>query len=250
MAQLVFVDEEFIHKSFSNLSINENQTDYDEFGDIMPSYKYSILSFDVGIKNLGLSLSITDEAFNLIRIEWVKNIDIREYTHEHDLYDKQCNIDHNSNNIADWLSHIFLEYETLFNLADFILVEKQPPQGLVVVEQIILFKYRHKTILIHPKSMHTFFNISNNSYKDRKKLTMLIAEKNCVWHQRAIASYNSYKRKHDMSDAICLLLYWLRVKNKEYTKQMNYERMKNLPLPSLNGMSAIDWLESHRYIQY
>ena len=248
-------DEEEIFEEDEE-EIFEEDYEIDEFGNIIPKYEYSILSIDIGITHLGLSLSIVDSAFHLIRIEWVTMVDITEYKHEHDLCNKECNIDHNSKNFADWIQHFFLDYETLFERCSFILVEKQPPAGLVVIEQLILFRWRTKTYLIHPRSMHSFFGIGISSisgedaYEERKRRTELIAQKHCEWHHRAIDSYSKFERKHDMADSICLLLFWLHQKNKEYTRKMNIEKTKNLINPKSSNMSTLEWMEKMKYVQY
>jgi hypothetical protein len=46
-----------------------------------------------------------------------------------------------------------------FEMADFILIERQPPMGLTAVEQLIFSRWRDKAILVHPRSMHKYFNI-------------------------------------------------------------------------------------------
>ena len=232
--------------------------EFDEFGNEIVPHHYKVISIDIGLHNLGFSLSLVDKFFKLIRIEWVDNIDLTNYEHNFDLCDHECGIDHNSKQMCDYLEHFFLNYSTLFELADFILLEKQPPQGLVVIEQLIMYKFRNKTQLISPRSMHSFFNISSGhlnipqeeQYEYRKKQTQLIAECNCKWYIRAKKNYENIVRKHDITDSICLMLYWLYQKNKEYTRQQNYLRIKNTPLPSLNGISALDWLESYRYVNY
>jgi len=258
MCDLVFIDDSedlYIHpisSEFKKLNINN----IDEYGILIPDYKYAIMSIDVGITHLGLSIGITDEAFNLIQLEWVKMIDITQYTHQYDLQDKCCGVNHSSKCFADWLQHLFLEYETLFECCNYILVEKQPPSGLVVIEQIIMFRWRDKCHLVHPRSMHSFFNMGlktikgNESYEKRKEKSQLIAEKSCKWHRRAVESYSGLIRKHDVTDSICLMLYWLFIKNKEYTRQRNLERTKNLKLPNLNGMSGLEWMESMKYVKY
>lgn len=230
----------------------------DEFGNELPQHHYVVVSIDVGLHHLGFSLSLVSKNFKLIRIEWVDLIDLTKYEHNFDLYGHTCNIDHNSKQICDYIEHFFQDYSTLLDLADFILVEKQPPQGLVVIEQLILYKFRNKTHLISPRSMHSFFGISSghlnisseDQYEYRKKQTQIIAECNCNWYIRAKNNYVNINRKHDITDSICLMLFWLSIKNKEYTKEQNILRIKNTPMPTLGGISALDWLESYRYIQY
>lgn len=258
MCDILFIDDPddiYIHpitKKLDNLSLDtENK---DEYGLIPVEHKYTVISIDVGITHLGVSLGIVDEAFHLIQLEWVNMIDITKYTHEFDLYEKECNVDHSSRYFADWLQHFFLEYETLLELSDFILVEKQPPQGLVVIEQLFLFKYRNKCHLVHPRSMHSFFYIGSScyneedAYEQRKKKTQVIAEKNVKWHPRAIDFYSKLKRKHDVTDSICLMLYWLYNRNKVYTREKNIERISNIKFR--NNLSALEYLDQFKYIQY
>jgi hypothetical protein len=50
-------------------------------------------------------------------------------------------------------------YNEIFNKANFILIERQPLNGFVAVEQIIFGCWREKSILISPNSVHKFFNM-------------------------------------------------------------------------------------------
>jgi hypothetical protein len=260
MCDLVFIDDPddiYIHpivEKFDEMGIEEKE-DIDEYGLVQKEHKYKIISIDIGITHLGFSLGITDKAFNLIHLEWVNMIDITKYTHNFDLHDKECGIDHSSNQFADWLQHFFLEYKTLFDISDFILIEKQPPKGLVVIEQIIMFNYREKCHLVHPRSMHSFFGIGStningeNSYEERKKQTQIIAQRCADWHPRALDYYSKLQRKHDVTDAICLMLFWLRQQNKIYTREENIRRMTEVKMSNSN-MSGLEYLEQFRYIQY
>jgi hypothetical protein len=261
MADLVFVDEPddpYIHPlvdQINDLSIDESHVyELDEFGNPVTDYRYSVMSIDIGIQHLGISIGITDEAYNLIEIEWVQLIDITKYTHEHDLLGVECHVDHQSRAFADWLRHLFLEYDTLFSGVDHILVERQPPAGLVVIEQLILFQWRHKCQLIAPRSMHSYFGIGSTvidpgdqGYEQRKRMTQLIAEKNSDWHPRALIEYAQLSRKHDVADSICLMLFWLSKKKAKYVREENRRRCENLPMPGIDGMTIGKWFEQMRY---
>jgi hypothetical protein len=39
------------------------------------------------------------------------------------------------------------------------LIEKQPPAGLVAVEQLLMMSYRDKAVLVYPNSMHAHFGL-------------------------------------------------------------------------------------------
>ena len=264
MTDLVFIDDPsdpYIHplvNQINDLSINECPVgELDEFGNPVLDYQYSVMSIDIGIQHLGISIGITDEAYNLIDIEWVQLIDITEYTHEHDLLDTECHVDHESRTFADWLQHLFLEYDTLFNGVDYILVERQPPGGLVVIEQIIFFRWRQKCRLIAPRSMHSYFGIGSaaidpgdEGYEKRKRMTELIARKSGDWHPRAVTEYEQLSRKHDISDSICLMLFWLSKEKAKYVREENRRRCENLPMPGVDGMTVDEWFDKMRYDQY
>jgi hypothetical protein len=254
MCDIVFIDDPndvFIHQ-FSKLNMSSN---IDEYGLEEVPHKYKVISIDIGITHLGFSISIVNENFRLLQIEWVNMIDITKFTHDHDLKNKNCCIDHRSRNFADWLQHFFLEYESLFDMSDYILVEKQPPCGLVVVEQLFMFKYRNKCHLVHPRSMHSFFGIGisnifgEDAYEQRKKRTQIIAEKNAKWHPRALYYYSKLIRKHDVTDSICLMIFWLVGQNKIYTREENTKRISNIKVKNTN-MSALEHMEQYRFIHY
>lgn len=264
MSNLIFIDDPsdpYIHpitNMMEGLSFdNPTEVEIDEFGQEVPEYKYTVMSIDIGIQHLGISLGITDEAYNLIEILWVQLIDITKYTHNHDLCGKECGIEHSSRTFADWIRHTFLEYDTLFNGADYILVERQPPAGLVVIEQLILYNWRDKCHLISPRSMHSFFHIGSNviepgdeGYEERKRMTQSIAERNCNWHQRAISEYCKLARKHDITDSICLMLFWLSQEKAKYVREENRKRCENLPMPGVNGMTVGEWFDKMKYNPY
>ena len=55
-------------------------------------YDKVVLSIDVGILNLGISVGLIDEQFNLKEIAHVDLIDITTFTHTHELEGKKCNL--------------------------------------------------------------------------------------------------------------------------------------------------------------
>jgi hypothetical protein len=240
--QIILSEELYIHTPSQREEHEEQEIDY----------TYSILSIDVGITHLGMAVIYTDEAYNLLEIPWVEMVDITKYTHDNDLKDKICTLQHTSC-FADWLYHLFHEYETLFTQCDFILVERQPPQGLVAIEQIIYFQWRHKTYLVHPRSMHSHFNLGSlyitpneNGYEQRKISTVEIAKNICKWSTRAISELDKLTRKHDIADAICLATYWCYIRKKEYVKKINNDRVLNAKLTD-SDLSVNDHFELYRY---
>lgn len=259
MSNLVFIDnpqDVYIHEvtnKIENMELNDNiefiiedDTDEEEEGSITNvDYDKIVLSIDIGILNLGISVGLIDKEFNLKEVTYVDLIDITKYTHEKQLCGVDCKL-HHTKSIADWMEHIFHEHSPLFEEANYILVERQPPQGLVAIEQLIYYRWRKKCHLISPSSMHKYYRIGHYDYEQRKDQTMSIAEK-YRWHQRAIDQYNLYDRKHDMSDSICLMGFWLHKKKLSYMEKKRHERFKKVKFAN-TGYNMNEWFEQYRYI--
>src|SRR3990167_920619 len=136
-----------------------------------------ILSVDIGIKHLCLSLSYVDKNYNFIKVKKIKLIDIQNF-----VCDRDCQFFH-TKTPADWLSHVFYNHYKLFDCADHVLIEKQPPDGLVMIEQLMFLILREKAELIYPRSVHAYFGMTNISsdrdtnYEKRKENSILISQK-------------------------------------------------------------------------
>jgi hypothetical protein len=209
-------------------------------------YDKVVLCIDVGILNLGISVGLIDEQFNLKEIAHVDLIDITKFTHTHELEGKICNL-HHTKTIADWMEHLFHEHLPLFQESDYILVEKQPPIGLVSIEQLIYYRWRDKCHLISPRSMHKHYNIGHFNYEQRKLKTIEIAKSISPWNPRAIKNYEIFKRKHDITDSICLMGFWLNKNKINYLEKQKKERIKQNQLTT-TGMSTNDWFEQFRHV--
>lgn len=170
----------------------------------------NILIIDVGVQHLGLVLakvSKNDYNFDIIDINL---INIKEYTHNVCPIEK-CELFH-TKTFSDWMTHVFREH-TAFEEADTILVERQPPLGFVVIEQLIFNRYRNKTHLIHPRNVHSFMNITHLDYENRKVKSILFA-KNYISFDLFKQLY-SFERAHDISDGICMIAYWCNKQKKD-----------------------------------
>lgn len=205
-------------------------------------YKYRILSIDVGVINFGISFSLLNEDYTLHKVEWVDLIDITRYTHKK-CKSEDCRLYH-TKTFNDWIEHLIQENYEYFECCDMIIIEKQPPQGFVVVEQLIFSKYRNKTVLINPKSVHKYFNIGDLDYDKRKELSIKIGDK--YLSDDLIEKAKSLPRRHDIADSICMLIYFIKKKQLEYKKKKSYEML----VKDLKGMNIIEKLESFRYNKY
>ena len=201
---------------------------------------YIVLSIDVGVIHLGISVSILDRDYTLKEIIWVDNIDITSYKHT-SCSVKECKLYH-TKMFSDWIEHMCQENQIFFDSADYILIEKQPPLGFVVVEQLLFSKYRNKTVIISPRSVHKYLNIGSFDYENRKKLSDKIADR--FLPSNLLEQTLMYDRKHDISDSICILLYFMNKKQKEWKIK---EMRKNLTHDK-NGLDVFQKLELFRYI--
>jgi hypothetical protein len=189
--------------------------------------------------HFGISLSIINEDFTLREIIWVDNIDITKYKHTKCTVDK-CALYH-TKTFNDWIDHTIQENREYFEESDMIIIEKQPPQGFVVVEQLIFSKYRRKTTLISPQSVHKFLNFFDLDYEKRKELSIKIGDR--YLSPELIDRAKTFDRRHDISDSICMLLYFINKKQEEYKKSQRYSRLTK----DLKGINVIEKLETFRY---
>ena len=245
MSNLIFIDDPYIvdiTEQVNNIKLDstENmlQEDFINFDKV-------VLSIDVGVLNLGISVGLIDKEFNLKEIAYVDLIDITKFTHERELEGKKCKLRH-TKSIADWMEHIFHEHLPLFQEANYILVERQPPSGLVAIEQLIYYRWRDKCHIISPRSMHKYYDIGHFEYEQRKEKTMYLATNLYNWHQRAIERYEKFERKHDITDSVCLMAFWLNKNKVIYLEKKRKDRLKSIKLDT-TGMTIDDWFEQFRY---
>lgn len=185
-------------------------------------FKY-ILSIDIGIKHLALVLLQVNKDYTLDDIVWFELIDITTFYHLDIKSRTECKLYH-TRTISDWLAHIFYLHKELFDLVDHILIERQPIQGQVSIEQLFFFNFRHKAILIHPRSVHTFFNFGKIEYESRKQKSVEIFKYRLYKSERhyLVDEFNKLKRQHDVSDAFIQAVYFLHNKEIEYRLSVSH----------------------------
>jgi hypothetical protein len=238
---------EFVIEGEDEEMVEEGEGEGEENIEKMGGVFHRILSIDIGIKNLGISVSIANEDFMLREILFIDLIDITTFVHPEGVKKKDCKLQH-TKSVADWLDHIFVFHSMFFDQCDYILIERQPPLGLVAVEQLIFSKYRNKAFLVHPCSMHKYFRIGNLDYEGRKNET----EKICLMHlgsEALVEKYNNYNRKHDIADSVCLMLFWLYQARIKYEEEKRREKERNIKLTMIgSNMTMNEWFDQFRYI--
>ena len=207
------------------------------------NYKYKLMSIDVGINNLGISITVWDESWEKHRVIWVELIDVNVLTHNN-VNRRDCNL-HHTRHLVDKMEHLFQEYNNLFEQVDYIIVELQPILGLKAVESLIFNKYRNKTFLVHPVKMHMFFNIKKHDYEKRKEFTIKIALMN-IKDDEVLEQFNAHKRKHDMADSICIMKYWVSKKREQYIKEQKKIKAKEY-FNTKKHVSMDDFFDRYKY---
>jgi hypothetical protein len=163
-----------------------------------------LLAIDIGIYHLGLVMINTDDMYTTHSITWCELIDITAC-----MCTYPCKL-HHSNFVADRMMHVFTKYNHVFESVDKILIEQQPPQGLTSVEQLIFFKYRHKSVLVHPCSVHKWMRWHGLGYEQRKEQSVitLMSHVNINAHH-LMPVLSTFDRTHDIADAYCLSLLYM-----------------------------------------
>jgi len=198
-----------------------------------------ILSIDVGIINLGyvfaeihsvyikyrnLSLKTKynqENDFNINVIECNK-VDITNIRHSSV---KQCDCKlHHDRCIPDYIDHFIQEHIHLFESADMILIERQPPVGITNVQDLLFKLFRNKVLLISPNSVHKYFKLSKD-YDIRKIESEDIAKK----YLSNFTNFNNNIRKHDISDAMLMIIYYYKlnkIKNEIKNDLIDFEQFR------------------------
>lgn len=211
------------------------------------NYTYCIMSIDVGILHLGISVTTLDEEYNMIDIIWIDLINITQFTHK-SVSKEDCPLYH-TKTFCDWIAHVIQDNREFFDMADHILIERQPPSGLVGIEQIIFAAYRNKTILVHPRCMHAYFGIECYEYDQRKVHVEKIA-KETITDIKMLEQMKYYDRVHDICDSICLMLFWINKKHIEYSNEKLRKRVMSSVMNVSNDgkcMTTEEWFDKHKY---
>ena len=201
--------------------------------------KLKILSIDVGIINLGFIYATiyfpeiektskynnlqNNNSYHLNKESIKKNIhvincnriDITKIKHSK-IKACNCSLRHESC-IPDYLDHFIQEHLDYFNECDILLIERQPPMGITNVQDLLFTRFRNKVKLISPNSVHKYFGFGHD-YNIRKEQSEFIA----LDYLLHFNSFVSSIRKHDMSDALLMIIFYYYTTNRELIEKTDY----------------------------
>jgi hypothetical protein len=146
-----------------------------------------VLAIDIGYHNMGLVMAECGKGPQ-IKIDYNKKVSLEDYKYVY------------SNDMVDLVPLFVEDHREIFDRADTILIERQPPGGFTNIEILLHYMFKDKVILVSPVSMHTHFGMRHLNYEERKERTVSLAEK---YTEIDIP----YERKHDIADAVCMLMY-------------------------------------------
>lgn len=161
----------------------------------------TVLSIDIGIVNLGYTLVEIEN--RELRVIECNRVDITRVQHNR-VARCNCNLYH-ENCIPDYLDHFIQENQEIFDRADQILIERQPPVGITNVQDLIFTRFRNKVKLVSPNSVHKHFKMTRNDYETRKQESLTITQE----YLKDFYNFQTNIRKHDICDSLLLVLYYL-----------------------------------------
>jgi hypothetical protein len=148
-----------------------------------------VLAIDIGFNNMGLVLAECVKT-PIVEVEFIKKVNLDDYKY---IY---------SNDFVDLIPLFVDDHKEIFDKADRILIERQPPQGFTNIEILLHYMFKDKVMLISPHTLHAHFGIGHLNYEERKERMV-----------NMMAKYIDldtipYERKHDIADAYGMLLYY------------------------------------------
>lgn len=188
-----------------------------------------IVSIDIGIEHLGLIAATLRSNYTIEHIIHCELVDLTRPCNNN-----SCSLPH-SNTITDRMIHFFAEHEELLGRAEHILIERQIPiSGLVAIQSLIHFKYRSKSTLMAPNSMHAHFGIGYLDYEGRKGATIQLA-----WESLSDQKEFTFNiKKDDLADAWCYLKMFSDRKHKEYEEHRQKEEWKQRNQKFITNINA------------
>jgi hypothetical protein len=196
-----------------------------------------IVAIDIGLFHLGLIQALVKipsaDIVNSIQVQLCNLVNVKELSTK--CTNTDCKLRHD-NIISDYMMHFFERYDPVFIESDYILIERQPPAGFVAIEQIIMYKYREKCVLISPVAMLHYFGFHKFDYDVRKEHTIEFATR----YLKDMPDFINNERKHDLADALCMLYYFLDVVHKRIQQTSQVTRPGILSqLPNMRDYSAL-----------
>lgn len=152
--------------------------------------------------------------YETVEILFIDKVDITQYV-------GACG----TREVADLVKEFVKSYKDIFDTSEFVYIERQPPGGLTNVEALLVYLFREKISIISPNSMHKFFQIGHLAYEYRKQCTEEIARP----YLEHLPLWKRLTRRHDIADALCLVLSKLPEPPKKVVPRLPFDEYKYIP---------------------
>jgi len=195
-----------------------------------------ILSIDIGIINLGY---VYAEISPTIQVIDCNKINITNVLHNKVPICKCC-LNH-ERCIPDYLDHFIQEHQEMFDNADTILIERQPPVGITNVQDLLFVRFRKKVKLVSPNSVHKYFKMDKD-YDTRKEESEQIS----LSYLNDFLSFQQNERKHDISDAMIMIIFY--VNTLPIIKEIKLPIVQKIKLPiNVKNLNPFDLFDEFKF---
>ena len=192
-----------------------------------------IISVDVGYSSLGLVSAHVQDDYSTVQVVSADKIDLRDIP-----CIDSCQLRHSAN-VVDRIAHFLQAYADTFEGANKVLIEVQPLGGIRDVQALLYAHFRDKAILISPNAVHKHFQLPAKDYEKRKEIVVFKAYP----YLEHLVTFRKHIRKHDMADAVCMILYWMHTARYDYIQQQHQQQK----LERLKQNRLLD-LDKFRYV--
>lgn len=174
-----------------------------------------IVSIDIGVRNFAACVALVDDVTHqLAVVEAFYKIDLLNARCRRRPYCTACaNHQGGGTMMMDvhGLHHVLSEHPLgrALKVADVVLVEDQPPQGIRSVQAVLCDRFMARTRLLSPSRFHKHMGFKGLDYDARKAAVEKIARQILVDHAESqwLTRFDSLTRKHDVADALCFVKY-------------------------------------------
>lgn len=157
--------------------------------------EFYVTAIDIGLHNLGIiKCKVYNKIVTICDFELVDLYKYRDTPME----------------IYMMVDCLVTEYKDMFN-SKYILLERQPPGGLIAIQEVLAFIFKDKVKMISPRSVHSKLGLNYYCYDIRKIKTehMLIGKLKSQNTDELISKIKNIDRKHDIADAYCMIIYFI-----------------------------------------
>ena len=173
-----------------------------------------ITGIDIGLLHLGMARIECQDDYSSPMVADMALVNLTCLRHDK-VAASDCQIPH-TKNACDRVQHLIQEYQDrfFFDGIEQIVIERQPPQGLVEIEQLLCMLFRNRAILVSPNTLQSYFGWYKTATYDQRKtlavqtaLQFIYSQDQWMLDHFRSQTNASELRLHDVCDAILLAVF-------------------------------------------